>query len=367
MSNWHKIEQIFKQKLLRFLEKVVGVQQLTPADIDHNSIKKILVIRQHDQLGDFLLSTPVFRALRSRYPQAEIAVVARKYTTAVALHNCYINKVITFYEHGRDWNLARLRTLLGELRAGYDLTVVLNTVSHSLTSDLLAWISRAPYILGSEHLQFKGTSRNFFYHLCAPYFDGEKSQSARNVDIVRYIGANTDDLTELITLTSAEQEWAIGQLRELGWNGRQKILAIHPGAGKLGNRWPVNNFIQAGNTLAIKYDMLVALAWGPAEADLGKQLCAGLTCPYIIINNQNIRKIAALFAQASLFLCNDTGVLHVAAAAGTPLVAVFGPTNPAEWKPIGEQFAAVRGSTNYCSDVQPEQVTALADMFLLQK
>ncbi|HPG38464.1 MAG TPA: glycosyltransferase family 9 protein [bacterium] len=364
MINWHSIEQFFKQKLVRFLESALGKRELTPTDIDHNSIKKILIIRQHDQLGDFILSTPAFRALRAKYPDAQITIVARHYTTAVVLNNRYINKVITFYEHGRDWNLQRLRTLLSELRAGYDLTVVLNTVSHSLTSDLLAWLSGARYILGSEHLRFSGTRRNFFYHLTAPYYEGECNQSERNVDIVRYIGADTDDLSEHITLTQAEYEWATGQLHELGWDGRQKILAIHPGAGKLGNRWPVHYFVQAANILTAKHNLLAALAWGPAEADLGKELCAGLSCPYIIINNKDIRKLAALLAHSGLFLCNDTGVLHVAAAVGAPLVAVFGPTNPAEWKPVGEQFAAVRGSTHNCSDVQPEQVIARAEKLL---
>jgi len=65
--------------------------------------------------------------------------------------------------------------------------------------------------------------------------------------------------------------------------------------------------------------------------------------------------MAALLAEADLLLCNDTGVMHVGAAVGTPLVAVFGPTDPALWKPWGEEFAAVRAEDHLCASVTLDQ------------
>ncbi len=360
MIRWRRIEQFFKYNQLRFLEKWLGKPEIHLKEFKANEIKRILIVRQHDQLGDFLLSTPVFRALRSKFPNAYITVVARKYTASLAQHNQYINKVISFYEHGRDWNLKKLIDFIKQLRNKYDLAVVLNTVSHSLTSDLIARFSGASYILGSEHVLFPGTRRNFFYNLNAPYKPGTRNQSVRNLDIVRYIGADTNDLSEHITLLKPEKKWAINFLKNYGWDGEQKIIAVHPGAGKTGNRWPVENFAKAANQLAKEYNAQLLLTWGPGEENLGKELKTLITGSFMIVTHHEIRKVAALLSCSALFLCNDTGVMHLAAAAGVPLVVVFGPTNPEEWKPIGEQFVAIRGINHKCSEIVPDDVIILA-------
>ena len=66
--------------------------------------------------------------------------------------------------------------------------------------------------------------------------------------------------------------------------------------------------------------------------------------------------MAALVSTLSLFLCNDTGVMHVAASVGTPLVAIFGPTDIAQWKPAGDKFVAVQHASRLCASVQPGEV-----------
>ncbi|MBN2412543.1 glycosyltransferase family 9 protein [candidate division KSB1 bacterium] len=365
MIRWRRIEQFFKYNLIRFLEKWLGKSEIHLSQFKSNGIKRILIVRQHDQLGDFLLSTPVFRALRSKFPNAFIAVVARNYTASLALHNQYINKVIPFYEHGRDWNLKRIFGFIKQLTDKYDLAVVLNTVSHSLTSDLIARFSGASYILGSEHLPFHGALRNFFYNMNAPYLPGINHQSERNLDIVRYIGADTNDLSEHITLLTSEKEWALNFLKTKGWDETKKIISVHPGAGKKGNRWPVENFAAAVNRLSKENNAQLLLTWGPGEENLGKQLEEFISGSFISVTHPEIRKVAALLSCSSLFLCNDTGVMHLAAAAGVPLVVVFGPTNPEEWKPIGEQFVAVRGINHECYEIKPNKVIKIAQKLLL--
>jgi len=364
LTLWTRFEQLFKKWGMRLLEGILGKAPLHPEDFMPETVNKILVIRQHDQLGDLLLSTPVLRALRQHFPEAHIALLVRNYTHEVVKYNQYINEVIVFQEIGYNWTLNKFKKFIKKIFTPRDLTIVLNTVSHSFTSDLFAFLSRAPYILGSKHLLFPGCKRNFFYNLHAPYRKGIRNQSERNLDIVRYLGINTVDPGEHITLLDEEVRWANKALAQAGVRDNELVIGIHPGAGKIRNRWDVSNFAQAANSLHQTYNAKIIINCGSNEHLLVDSLVVQLKCEPIIFENLDLRQLAALISRYDLFLCNDTGVLHVAAAVGTPLVVIFGPTDPLQWKPIGERFIAVRGINRSCNSVSVEEVLQKAEMLL---
>ncbi len=356
MKFWTGIEQAFKRNGLRLFEKWLDRGIISPNFINLYEIRRILVVRQHDQLGDFLLSTPVFRALRQFFPQAHIAVIARTYTAELAQNNEYINEVLVVPEKLLWWTPAKIWRLLRGLWSGWDLAIVLNTVSHSLTSDLLAYFSGARYVLGSEHRVFPGCKRNFFYNLTARYFAPAKPQSERNLDIVRHLGIDTDDRSEVMTLTASEKLFAGNFLRQYNVAEKEVVIAMHPGAGKIHNRWPVEKFAELANALHRQFSVRLVLTWGPHENELGINLCRRLSFDPIVVHGLSLRRLAALLTRAQVFICNDTGVMHLTAAAGTPLVAIFGPTDPLEWKPVGKKFIAVRGEKNSCENVSVQQI-----------
>ena len=364
MNFWNYIEQAFKRSGLRLFEKWLDRGIVAPNFINLYEIRRILVIRQHDQLGDFLLSTPVFRALRQFFPQARIAVVARTYTAELAQNHADLNDVLVVPEKLLWWTPARTWRLFRGLWRGWDLAIVLNTVSHSLTSDLLAYFSGARYILGSEHRVFPGCKRNFFYNLTARYFAQAKPQSERNLDIVRHLGITTEDNSEVMTLTAAEKTFASNLGREHGIAENAVVIAMHPGAGKIHNRWPVEKFAELANLLHRQFNVRILLTWGPHENALGINLCRQLAFDPIVVHGLSLRQLAAILAPSRVFICNDTGVMHLAAAVGTPLVAIFGPTDPLEWKPTGQKFIALRGENNSCENVSVQQILQAAQALL---
>jgi len=353
LNFWTRIEQTFKRNGLHLLESLLGRKTIQPTAVDLQSLKKILVIRQHDQLGDFLLSVPVLRALREQLPDVFIAVMVRGYTEPIIRHNRYINDILVLYEKGSQWNCRRIGFFWHQLRRGYDLTVIINTVSHSLSSDLLAWFSHARYILGPSHRQFPGTKRNFFYNLIAPFDDDHRHQSEKNLDIVRYLGVDTADLREHITILPKEQEWAQAILQKLGLDLNRPILGIHPGAGKLKNRWAVTHFIAVALRSA-QLSAQVLLFYGPNETDLRDQFLQ--VCPAATYFGRDLRKLAVVFSCLSVFLGNDTGTTHMAAAVGTPTIVIFGPTPANEWKPWGKKCIALQGRDGDCENVSEEEV-----------
>ncbi|MDZ7373153.1 MAG: glycosyltransferase family 9 protein [candidate division KSB1 bacterium] len=321
-------------------------------------------MRQHDQLGDFLLATPVLRALRKRFPEARLGVVVRGYTEPVVRHLPHVDEILVVREALHEWTVPSLLDFLRRLLGGWDLAVVLNTVSHSLTSDLIARFSRARWTMGPAHLRFPGTRRNFFYNVEVSAHPGPvRHQSLRNLDIVRPLGIDRADPREEMCLLPSEIQHLRQRLNQLGVT-EEELLVVHPGAGKPGNRWPAERFGEAARRLSSEYPLRTVVVWGPREESLGRRTLLSAPPDSVGISGLTIRELAALFRLARLVLCNDTGSMHLAAAVGTPLVAIFGPTDPREWKPWGDSFVAVRGRDGRCESVAVEEVVQAATQLL---
>jgi ADP-heptose:LPS heptosyltransferase len=97
------------------------------------------------------------------------------------------------------------------------------------------------------------------------------------------------------------------------------------------------------------------LFWGTNEADLAVKFNESVRFKPIKIAPGRLREMAAYFTHCAALVCNDTGVMHVGAAVGTPLVALFGPTDPDEWKPMGRKFVAVQGEEEKIENVTTAQ------------
>lgn len=344
---------------MSWLERIFGREMLAPQAVDLSTIKRILIIRQHDMLGDFILATPVLRALREKFPQAHIGVVVRKYYADVVSPHPFVDEALIFYEHGTEWTPWRLLGFWKQLRSGWDLTIVLNTVSHSLTSDLVAHFSGARYVLGSAQRIFPGCSRNFFYNLIAPYDSQDKHQSERNLDIVRCLGVDTNDVSEVMQVLPAERDAARGKLESSGLQSGRLVIGMHVGAGKIQNRWPATRFAELAQRLYDNFDAQIVLFWGTREADIARQFLEQARFEAIKVSPGNLRELAACFTNCDLLICNDTGVMHIGAAAGVPLLAIFGQTDPKEWKPIGGSSIALRGEGGEIEKVSVDQAFAV--------
>ena len=350
--------------LMRLLEATLGREPLSPDSLDRSTIKSILVIRQHDQLGDFLLATPALRAMREHFPAARIALVVREYFQDVARMVPYVDEVIVFRERASRWTWANGSAFYRDVRRGWDLTVVLNTVSHSLTSDVVASMSRARYVLGSGARVFAGSRRNFFYNLIAPGPGGERHQTLQNLDILEYIGVGTRDYSPRIEVPDSGEREARRELEALGIVPGRRVIGFHLGAGKEPNRWPVARFAELAIRLSGSGGAQLILFWGPKEEDLHRRFVERAGVRSVEVGHRELGKLAPLFKRCDALICNDTGILHLAAAAGVRLVAIFGPTDPEEWKPLGVRIVCVRHPSHRTEDVTVEVVAGALEEVL---
>lgn len=335
------------------LERMLAAEPLQPQLLNFTQVKRILVIIPSDGYTDFLMATPVLRALRQSFPGALLGVLVHERIAPLTEKNEFIDSIMIYEPALSVGTFLKLRR---QLRHKWDLVIVLTTREHDFALDVLAYLTRARFILGSEHKVFPGCTRNFFYNLIAPYWEGDRHRVLRLLDVVHHIGIGTDDLSECIMLTSNEVLDAREILENRGLHDDGPVIGVHPGAGRTLKRWPVANFAEVLKRLQQQYHARGVLFWGENEAPLKDQFCSFLERSPILIEPVSPRKLAAFLAQCDLVLCNDSDIMHLAAAVNTPLIAIFGPTDPGEWKPPGYRFIALRGDGNNTATVSPDEV-----------
>jgi ADP-heptose:LPS heptosyltransferase len=140
-------------------------------------------------------------------------------------------------------------------------------------------------------------------------------------------------------LKAEGKEWLIAH----GWNGLDSLTALHPGAGSSTKCWPVSHFIRLAQHLALLEKRNLVIIEGSAERGLSEQIVSTLPKDgAIVFDAMNLNLLAAVVAQCGLFIGNDSGVAHLAAALSVRCVVLFGPTLPQHWAPLGRDVTILR-------------------------
>lgn len=328
----HDAQRKAKVLLFRGLRSFFPVSTM---QVQHlGRLRRVLVVRQHNQLGDMLCATPVFRLIRQAYPEAEITLITSPANYPAVQHNLRLDRVLVFDKIGfakeprQYWRF--LRTLRG-LRP--DLAIVLATVSMSVTSDVLAYLSRARYRIGPASLDGVPNTTRFLFNVPVVLdwrSQPQRHQALRNMDLLLPLGLRSEKLQAELFPTAADQERAQDLLRRMGPGPK---VGIHPGAGKPANRWPVTHFAHLANTLADRYGAHIVISAGPDDRRVINALLPLLRAPHTLCANRPLGELAAVIDALDLMVTNDTGVMHVAGTTRVPLISLFGPTEPEQWAP----------------------------------
>ena len=363
-----KMERAAKKFFLRFVSLLNKAEKISPEGLDSHSIRRVLVVKQHDQLGDMLLSVPAIRGIARRFPSASVDVVASSVNFSVLRNNPFIRKIWTLRRgRGRREGEGLLSLIKNLRKEHYDLAIVLNTVSFSVTSMVIAWLSGARFKIGPSGKPFGYDFTGNFYNIELPLPDESEvnlmHESEHNLYPLKEIGVREDLLTSVFVPSSMEEE-AAGKLIEVISENNSPVVVIHPGAGKLKNRWPVKKFARVANKLSEEYGAKIVAVFGPMDTDIVNEFLAECrNCP-VVLNSPSIGFLGALIKKSSLTICNDTGVLHIAGAVGADTIAIFGPTDPARWKPVNSSVIALKADDGSVEFISVDEVMNVARQVL---
>lgn len=363
-----KLERRGKIALARLCSLFVRTHAIAPDKLRYGDFARLLVIRQHNQMGDMLLAVPAFRGLRRRFPGARISLLAASINTDVMRNNPYIDEVLTYAKERHNRLPARLFRFVVQLRRNrFDAVIVLNTVSFSITSMLLAWVSGASIRIGSTSRPFGHDLTRRFYHIELPLPASDEldsmHESEHNLYPLSVLGVRERDLRSAL-VPSVEEKRACDRFIAAVIPRDWRFVVIHPGAGKKQNIWPPDRFAAVAGLLRDHCECHSIVVRGPVDGEaVDAVLRAGAT-PHAILSCPTPGFLGSLLARAALVICNDTGVMHIAGAVGARCIAVFGPTDPGRWKPVGDHIVAVRARDGRVASVAVDEVFRVAGELL---
>ena len=300
------------------------------------NIDKILVIRV-DGIGDLLNSTPAISLLRENYPSAEITVLASPLNTPVLIANPDVDRILTFARDGEHRGLRAQLQFYRELRRErFQLVVAMQT---AMWSHFVAFLSGAPSRLGRYQKRFRSTLTHAWH---GKYPKGETHEVDRNLELVRLICEGEGTRKLRFNLLPNEVATAKAHLASCGVGTDAFLISIHPGGSSFDKRWPEKRYAELADKLAQQYNATVLLLHGPEEAALACNIQQVMQSHAIVHAPETIRDLGALLSCCNLVVCNDSGPMHLAAALGIPMVAIFGPTDHVAWHPLSENASIVR-------------------------
>ncbi|WP_411727385.1 glycosyltransferase family 9 protein [Methyloglobulus sp.] len=281
-------------------------------------------------LGDVLLITPLLRSIRSAYPDVQLDVLVFRNTAAMLEGNPDINSVITTPNRPK---FADYIQLLPRLFRHYDLAMVTQTGDRPFLYSVLA----APFrIAVVPPRNTTGWWKRFFIQ-CWTEFDNIDTHTVlQNLKLTDMLG-----IARNYTLTPPQAnpiEPLAKRFDFLAGDTGYVVLHMHP--QWVYKRWTRESWIEIGHYLN-KLGLKLIVSGGSAQKE--KDYVAGIAAelPGDTVNIAglvSLAQLAYIIAQARLFIGPDTGITHLAAATGIPVIALFGPTNPVKWGPWPKGF-----------------------------
>ncbi len=325
-----------------------GTQETQETQITLPPDARILVVKMAG-IGDLLLATPALHALRESYPDAQIDLLVTPASAGILDNWEVINRTIVLDKYLFDYpqrilknprNLLRLAPLWHDLRdSRYDAVLLMHHLTlpfGRLKHQLLVRATSAKWRVGLDNghgrfLNVRIPDRGF----------GAMHEAEYNLAIARAVGATTGDTRLTVPLNEDERR----QARQLVYGEQEPenvihpIIAMHPGSGgySTARRWKPERFAQVADTLFRDCGGQLLLLGGPEEAELHEQILGMLQSGIparSLAGKGSIKETAAVLELADLFIGNDSALMHLAVAGGTPTVAIFGLTNHKAWGPF---------------------------------
>ncbi|CDX11144.1 Glycosyl transferase family protein [Mesorhizobium sp. ORS 3324] len=306
--------------------------------ITRASVRSILIL-QTKFIGDIVLASTLAGNLQREYPGVNIVFLCEAALADFVVGHGIASEVVSFKRsHMRGTTLQRAREFVETVRRlrrhRFDMVIDL---ADSKTSRFIVGLINAPIRVGfsPSEKRLRWFERQPANVLAKPFGYGEQHYLYRYLSPLEALGV--DLRVTVPSIAPLPQETArILALMEKSDLHRNGFVAVHAGANFPGRRWQPERFAAAIDQISRETALKVVLVGGPDESETAAKIMAGTSSPIVnLVGALSLKALLALFKEARLFVGNESGPMHMAAAAGTPVVGLFGLTSPVQWGPVG--------------------------------
>lgn len=273
-------------------------------------------------IGDLLLSTPALKALRVKFPEACIDLLIFQQVNEYAQGLPFIDNIFTLSSGKKDF-FKNLSTLFFIRKKRIDTALNMRTLVSSRGAfkiKLLIKLINAAKTIGRDT-----SGRGYFFDIKIPEPDvGEKFELEYDIESVNQLGVDVRDKGIVFDIDARKRKETEELLKNAGIRQEDRIIAVHPG-GKPSHRWAQENFANILKMLNQDIHAKIVIVGSADEKSLAEYISkkSGLNI-FDLCGKMDIYQLGALLKRADILICNDSAPMHIAAAIGTPLVAIFG-------------------------------------------
>lgn len=297
----------------------------------------ILVI-DFGQLGDVVMSLPALRAIRERFPLAKITVAVGKPGSEIVEMSRYADKVIevdrvALRDGFKPLSILKILNVVKDVRRRqFDFVIDLHSFAET---NLMGFFSGAPKRLFQRR---PGRSLDFLanFNPKPPIDRNDPDQHLvdRYLDVLKPLGIKDAARTPQLSTTRDDDHAVDAMLRKGKADAGAPLVGVFPGAGHPGRCWPMEKFADLADFLIRNDGVRPIVFIGPEERDAFQRARRLFPSTTVFFEKLSIRQLAAAQARLAVFVSNDTGPVHIAAAVGTPVVVLIGRPTPHAYVPL---------------------------------
>ena len=290
-------------------------------------------------IGDAVMSLGAVRVLRRERPEACIVALAQPSLGELYEGVDEVDATLLYDPRGSDRGLSGLRAAARRIRSeGFDACLLLPNAFRAAAFARLAGIP--------ERWGYVTESRGFLLTRKVPPAPRPfgRHQAYYYLELMSGLGFRSSTPEVSLKASESDRNRARALLEEEGWDGKTVLVGVHPGAtNSRAKIWSASRFGEVMEKLAASMGARVVILGGPSESALAREVEAVLDAPSLMLQGKtSLGELIGVLAELSLFLSNDSGPMHLAAALGVPTLAIFGPTDPGETGPLGPRAKFVR-------------------------
>lgn len=301
--------------------------------LDFAKIRSVLVIRP-DRLGDLILSTPVYESIKQSFPWIKVSVLANRTSSDILSDNPFVDQVLLFDKKNP------LRVLRGLSSGEFDLAIALNRM-FSATVATFALLSRAGLRVGYKTREGLG-----IYNIVLEGREKPQHETQNNLDLLRHIGVTQICEKPGIYFADKETQKIKTLIKENHRFPDRPLILIKPGTRVPAWGWRLEKFQTVCKSLLDSQQAEVFIIQGPGEKNMIDSLFRSADPAPVVLPMLSTKELACMIRNSQLLLCNHTGIMHIASAVRTPVVAIFKHGDTTRWGPCHTHYKILEERNN---------------------